>query len=52
MVPAGSLIWITSTDHKVIGKSYTITSIPFFYIAGIMAIIMRPQLTSPAVISS
>jgi len=45
--PSGWLKWITSTDHKVIGKSYTITSLVFFCLAGIMAMIMRTQLASP-----
>jgi cytochrome c oxidase subunit 1 len=45
--PTGFLKWITSTDHKVIGKSYTITSLVFFCMAGTMAMIMRTQLASP-----
>ena len=32
--PSGILKWITSTDHKVIGKSYLITSFVFFCMAG------------------
>ncbi|HLI43688.1 MAG TPA: cytochrome c oxidase subunit I [Acidimicrobiales bacterium] len=45
--PSGFLKWITSTDHKVIGKSYTITAFIFFLIAGCMAIVIRTQLASP-----
>ncbi len=45
--PTGIMKWITSTDHKVIGKSYLITSLVFFCMAGIMAIMMRTQLVSP-----
>jgi cytochrome c oxidase subunit I len=45
--PTGILKWLSSTDHKVIGKSYTITSLVFFCLAGLMAMIMRTQLTSP-----
>jgi len=45
--PTGFVKWITSTDHKVIGKSYLITSLVFFCMAGIMAIMMRTQLVSP-----
>ena len=45
--PTGILKWVTSTDHKVIGKSYTITSLVFFCLAGLMAMLMRTQLTSP-----
>src|SRR5580693_1563853 len=45
--PTGFLKWITSTDHKVIGKSYTITSLVFFCMAGLMAMVIRTQLASP-----
>ncbi|HEY3843718.1 MAG TPA: cytochrome c oxidase subunit I [Acidimicrobiales bacterium] len=45
--PTGILKWLTSTDHKVIGLSYMITSIVMFYLAGIMALLIRIQLTSP-----
>ncbi len=44
---SGLLKWITSTDHKVIGKSYTITAFVFFLIAGCMAMLIRTQLASP-----
>ena len=40
--------WLSSTDHKVIGYMYLITSFAFFIIAGIMAIIIRLQLFEPA----
>src|SRR5271154_3214624 len=45
--PTGILKWLTSTDHKVIGLSYMITAVVIFYISGIMAMLMRLQLTSP-----
>jgi cytochrome c oxidase subunit 1 len=45
--PSGVLKWLTSTDHKVIGMSYMITSLVMFYLAGIMALIMRVQLWDP-----
>src|SRR5450755_4109220 len=45
--PTGLLKWMTSTDHKVIGMSYMITSLVLFYVAGIMALIIRLQLTTP-----
>ena len=38
--------WLSSTDHKVIGHLYLITSF-FFLVAGLMAIIMRAQLFGP-----
>ncbi len=43
----GILKWLTSTDHKVIGLSYTITSLVMFVIAGALAELIRIQLTSP-----
>jgi cytochrome c oxidase subunit 1 len=45
--PTGILKWLTSTDHKVIGMSYMITSLVLFFIAGGMAILIRVQLSSP-----
>src|SRR5271155_1523084 len=45
--PTGVMKWLTSTDHKVIGKSYLITSFFFFCLAGVFAVIMRTQLASP-----
>ncbi|MFI7450431.1 cytochrome c oxidase subunit I [Nonomuraea sp. NPDC049714] len=39
--------WLTSTDHKVIGYLYLITSFGFFLVAGIMAMIIRAELLHP-----
>ena len=39
--------WLTSTDHKVIGNLYFITSMTFFFIGGIMALLIRAELTNP-----
>ncbi|MCW2945603.1 MAG: cytochrome c oxidase, subunit [Actinoallomurus sp.] len=39
--------WLSSTDHKVIGYMYLITSFAFFGIGGIMALIMRAELAQP-----
>ncbi len=39
--------WLSSTDHKVIGYLYLIQSFVYFLIAGVMALIMRAELTSP-----
>jgi cytochrome c oxidase subunit 1 len=39
--------WLTSTDHKVIGHLYVITSLVYFVIGGIMALIIRLQLSAP-----
>jgi cytochrome c oxidase subunit 1 len=41
------LKWVTSTDHKVIGKNYTVTSFIFFLLAGLMALLIRAQLANP-----
>jgi cytochrome c oxidase subunit 1 len=45
----GSILasWMSSTDHKVIGHLYLITSFGFFLAAGIMAMLMRVQLMGP-----
>jgi len=45
----GSILayWLSSTDHKVIGHMYLITSFFFFLCAGVMALLMRIQLTRP-----
>ena len=45
--PSGFLKWVTSTDHKVIGKNYTITAVIFFLFAGAMAMLIRAQLANP-----
>jgi len=39
--------WITTTDHKVIGYLYLITSFLFFLIGGVMALLIRAQLAGP-----
>ncbi|MFM1785023.1 MAG: hypothetical protein RLZZ108_47 [Actinomycetota bacterium] len=39
--------WITTTDHKKIGYLYLITSIVYFFIAGVMALVIRAQLAAP-----
>jgi cytochrome c oxidase subunit I len=39
--------WLSSTDHKIIGHLYLITSFFFFLAGGAMAMIIRAQLMSP-----
>ena len=39
--------WLTSTDHKVIGNLYFITSFGFFLIAGLLAMLIRAELFAP-----
>jgi cytochrome c oxidase subunit 1 len=47
--PLGKIVvkWLTTTDHKVIGHLYLITSFAFFLFAGVMALIMRAELAQP-----
>ncbi|MFM1825830.1 MAG: cytochrome c oxidase subunit [Actinomycetota bacterium] len=39
--------WMTSTDPKIIGNLYLITSFVFFIIAGAMAMVIRAELAQP-----
>jgi cytochrome c oxidase subunit I len=39
--------WVASTDHKVIGYMYLITSFAFFAVGGVLALIMRGELARP-----
>ena len=39
--------WITSTDHKVIGYLYLITSFFFFGFGGILALLICAELARP-----
>ena len=39
--------WMTTTDHKVIGNLYFITSFIFFLIGGLMALVIRAELWQP-----
>jgi cytochrome c oxidase subunit 1 len=45
----GSVVvtWLTTTDHKVIGYLYLMTSFVFFLLAGLMALVMRAELARP-----
>jgi cytochrome c oxidase subunit 1 len=48
-VQRGNIVvrWMTSTDHKVVGHLYIITSIIYFLIGGVMALLIRAQLWAP-----
>ena len=48
-VTKGNIIvrWLTSTDHKIIGHMYNITSMLYFLLGGVMALIIRAQLFAP-----
>ncbi|MFG1710156.1 cytochrome c oxidase subunit I [Nonomuraea sp. M3C6] len=39
--------WMSTTDHKVIGYLYLITSFGFFLVAGVMAMLIRAELAAP-----
>jgi cytochrome c oxidase subunit I len=39
--------YLTTTDHKLIGKMYLSTSFVFFLFAGLMAMVMRSELAYP-----
>ena len=38
---------ITTTDHKMIGKLYLVTSFAFFLVGGLMAMVIRAELARP-----
>ena len=44
---ASAVDWLTTTDHKRIGILYMVTSFGFFLLAGVLAGVMRAELTSP-----
>lgn len=39
--------WVATTDHKRIGLLYLFTTLAFFLIGGLMALLMRTQLAQP-----
>ncbi len=41
--------WLTTTDHKVIGNLYFITTFVFFMFAGLQALIIRAELFQPGI---
>jgi cytochrome c oxidase subunit 1 len=46
--PGSAIVrWLTTTDHKIIGYLYLVTSFGFFLLAGLMAIFMRAELARP-----
>jgi cytochrome c oxidase subunit 1 len=47
--PKGTLLYklVTTTDHKVIGMMYVVACFAFFFIGGLMALLMRTELASP-----
>ena len=45
--PTGILKWITTTDHKVIGIQYGLTSLVFLFFGFSLMMLMRWQLAYP-----
>jgi cytochrome c oxidase subunit 1 len=45
--PAGLWGWLTTVDHKEIGRRYILTALAFFTLAGTLALVMRLQLARP-----
>jgi cytochrome c oxidase subunit I len=41
------LSWMTTTDHKVIGNMYMVSSFLFFLIGGLLALVIRAELFEP-----
>src|SRR5699024_2517875 len=41
--------WITTTDHKVVGYMYLITSFLFFCLGGVLAMLFRAELFEPGI---
>ncbi len=46
-VRGGVIGWITTTDHKRVGILYLVSSGVFFAVGGIMALVIRAQVTAP-----
>ncbi|MFM6852333.1 MAG: cbb3-type cytochrome c oxidase subunit I, partial [Terrabacter sp.] len=48
VAPGATVVkWMTTTDHKVIGNLYFITSFAWFLLGGLMALIIRAELMQP-----
>jgi cytochrome c oxidase subunit I+III len=45
--PPGLWGWLSTTDHKEIGRRYMVTALVFFLLAGVLALMMRVQLARP-----
>jgi cytochrome c oxidase subunit I+III len=43
----GLVAWLSDTDHKAIGRRYLVTAFGFFTLGGILAAMMRIQLSRP-----
>ena len=45
--PPGFYGWLTTTDHKEIGRRFIVTAFIFFLLGGVLAALMRLQLANP-----
>lgn len=45
--PPGFLGWLSSVDHKEIGRRYIVTALVFLALGGALSIVMRLQLATP-----
>ena len=45
--PPGVIGWLSSVDHKDIGRRYIVTALVFMALAGLLAVAMRLQLSQP-----
>ena len=45
--PPGFVGWLSSVDHKDIGRRYIVTALIFLALGGVLALIMRLQLSRP-----
>ena len=45
--PRGLAGWLASTDHKDIGRRFVVTAFAFFLLGGVLAALMRLQLSRP-----
>ncbi len=46
---SGLYEWVTTTDHKRIGILYVINSFLFFFLGGILALLVRTELAQPGI---
>ena len=46
--PPGFFRWFTHVNHRNIGKRFIVTSLVFFALGGLLAVVMRLQLAQPA----
>ncbi len=44
---AGLIVWLTTTNHKRIGILYMATTLGFFLLSGLLALVIRAQLLGP-----